>query len=81
MGSGENALMVSLHFTTQESFRNQISRVSQSYKGDPADIVEKILRDQNYLDSTRKLVCRTNCKHGQDGCTKQETVCCHSTSV
>ena len=55
MGSGENALIYSLQFTTQEAFRNQISRVSQSYKGDPADIVEKIVRDKNYLDSTRKL--------------------------
>ena len=42
MGSGESALIYSLQFTTQEAFRNQISRVSQSYKGDPADIVEKI---------------------------------------
>jgi len=54
-GAGENAIMYSLNFTTQEAFRNQISRISQSYKGDPAEIVEKILRDQNYLDSTRKL--------------------------
>ena len=48
-GAGENALLISLNFTTQESFRNQISKISQSYKGDPADIIEKILRDQNPL--------------------------------
>jgi hypothetical protein len=54
-GVGETSLMVSLNFTTQEAFRNQISRISQSYKGEPSEIVEKIIRDKNYLDSTRKL--------------------------
>lgn len=62
-GVGDQALMVSLNFTTQEAFRNQISKVSQSYKGDPADIVEKILRDQNYLDSTRKLFVEPTANH------------------
>ena len=32
MGEGENALMYSLNFTTQESFRNQVCKISQSYK-------------------------------------------------
>ena len=54
-GSGENALIVSLNFTTQEAMRNQVTRVSQSYRGEPTEIVEKIMRDENYLDSTRKL--------------------------
>ena len=62
-GAGDQALMVSLNFTTQESFRNQISKVSQSYKGDPAAIVDKILRDQNYLDSTRKLFVEPTANH------------------
>ena len=62
-GVGDSALLVSVNFTTQESFRNQISRISQSYKGDPADIVEKILRDQNYLDSTRKLFVEPTANH------------------
>ena len=30
-GAGENALLYSLNFTTQEAMRNQVSRVSQSY--------------------------------------------------
>ena len=54
-GEGENALLYSLNFTTQEAMRNQSSRVSQSYKGQPSEIIEKILRDKNYLDSTRRL--------------------------
>ena len=54
-GSGENALIVSLNFTTQEAMRNQVTRISQSYRGEPTEIVEKIMRDENYLDSTRKL--------------------------
>ena len=62
-GVNDSALLVSVNFTTQESFRNQISRISQSYKGDPADIVEKILRDQNYLDSTRKLFVEPTANH------------------
>ena len=61
--ANDSALLVSVNFTTQESFRNQISRISQSYKGDPADIVEKILRDQNYLDSTRKLFVEPTANH------------------
>lgn len=62
-GAGDQALMVSLNFTTQESFRNQISKVSQSYKGDPSEIIDKILRDQNYLDSTRKLFVEPTANH------------------
>ncbi len=54
-GEGENALLYSLNFTTQEAIRNQTSRVSQSYRGQPSEIVEKIVRDKNYLDSTRRL--------------------------
>ena len=45
-GAGENALLYSLNFTTQEAMRNQVSRVSQSYKGQPSEIIEKILRDK-----------------------------------
>ena len=63
MGEGENALMYSLNFTTQESFRNQVCKISQSYKGQPSDIVEKILRDKNYLDSTRKLFVEETANH------------------
>ena len=43
--------------------RNQVSRVSQSYKGQPSDIVEKILRDKNYLDSTRRLFAEETANH------------------
>ena len=63
MGEGENALLYSLDFTTQEAFRNQVCKISQSYKGQPSDIVEKILRDKNYLDSTRKLFVEETANH------------------
>ena len=62
-GAGETALIYSLNFTTSESFRNQVSRVSQSYKGQPSTIVEKIVRDENYLASTRKLHLEETANH------------------
>ena len=62
-GEGENALLYSLNFTTQEAMRNQVSRVSQSYKGQPSDIVEKILRDKNYLDLTRRYFAEETANH------------------
>lgn len=52
---GENALVVSLQFGSVEAFRNNTCRVSQSYKGQPSDIVEKILRDESYLRSKKPL--------------------------
>ena len=61
--AGDQALLVSLNFTTQEAFRNQISKISQSYKGDPSEIIEKILRDENYLDSTRNLFVEPTANH------------------
>ena len=54
-GIGENAQIVSLQFCSIESFRNQTSRVSQSYKGTTTDIVEKILRDEQYLRSKKRF--------------------------
>ena len=54
-GEGENAQVVSLQFCSTETLRNQTSRVSQSYRGTTTDIVEKILRDEFYLRSKKKL--------------------------
>ena len=54
-GDGENALVVSLQFGSVEAFRNNTCRVSQSYSGQPSDIVEKILRDESYLRSKKPL--------------------------
>mgnify|MGYP001196636200 CR=1 FL=1 len=54
-GDGENALIVSLQFGSIEAFRNNTCRVSQSYSGQPSDIVEKILRDETYLRSKKPL--------------------------
>lgn len=51
--SGETAQIVSLQFGSIEGFRNQTSRVSQSFSGVPSTIVEKILRDENYLRSKK----------------------------
>ena len=59
ISASEGANLISLNFTTQESFRNQTSRISQSYKGQPSDIVEKIIRDKNYLNSKRQLYSET----------------------
>ena len=52
-GDGENAQIISLQFGSMEGFRNTTSRVSQSYSGQPSQIVEKILRDENYLKSKK----------------------------
>ena len=52
---GEKALVVSLQFGSIEAFRNNTCRVSQSYSGQPSDIVEKILRDESYLRSKKPL--------------------------
>ena len=52
-GEGEGAQIVSLQFGSPEGFRNQTSRVSQSYSGQPSEIVEKILRDESYLKSKK----------------------------
>ena len=52
-GEGENAQIISLQFGSMEGFRNTTSRVSQSYSGQPNEIVEKILRDENYLKSKK----------------------------
>lgn len=52
---GESAQVVSLQFGSLEGFRNQTSRVSQSYSGQPNEIVEKILRDATYLNSKKSF--------------------------
>jgi len=51
--SGETAQVLSLQFGSLEGFRNTTCRVSQSYSGQPNEIVEKILRDTNYLRSKK----------------------------
>ena len=63
MGEGENALMYSLNFTTQNLFTIKYAKFHKSYKGQPSEIVEKILRDKNYLDSTRKLFVEETANH------------------
>ncbi len=55
MGEGENAQILSLQFGSMEGFRNTTCKVSQSYSGQPNSIVEKILRDENYLRSKKTL--------------------------
>ena len=51
----ESSEIVSLQFGSVEGLRNSSCRVSQSYKGSPADIVEKIIRDETYLKSAKKI--------------------------
>tara|TARA_B100000941_G_scaffold285410_1_gene257426 strand:- start:155 stop:1522 length:1368 start_codon:yes stop_codon:yes gene_type:complete len=55
LGDGEKANVVSLHFASQEVYRNAISKVSRSYKGSCSEIVDKIFRDKEYLDSDKQL--------------------------
>lgn len=50
---GETAQVISLQFGSAEAFRNTTTRVSQSYSGQPNEIVEKILRDETYLKSKK----------------------------
>ena len=52
-GEGENAQIISLQFGSAEGFRNNVCKVSQSFKGQPNQIVEKILRDETYLKSKK----------------------------
>ena len=54
-GLNEGSQVVSLEFASSEGLRNQTTRVSQSYSGQPSDIVEKILRDDSYLKSKKEL--------------------------
>ena len=50
---GETAQVISLQFGSVEGFRNTTCRISQSYSGQPNEIVEKILRDETYLKSKK----------------------------
>ena len=55
LGDGEKANVVSMHFASQEVYRNAISKISRSYKGSCSEIVDKIFRDKEYLDSDKQL--------------------------
>tara|TARA_B100000989_G_scaffold87072_1_gene62713 strand:- start:95 stop:1486 length:1392 start_codon:yes stop_codon:yes gene_type:complete len=55
MGDGEKATVVTLHFASQEVYKNAVSKISRSYKGSCSEIVDKIFRDKEYLDSDKKL--------------------------
>ena len=54
-GLNEASQVISLEFASSEGLRNQTCRISQSYSGQPSDIVEKILRDESYLNSKKEL--------------------------
>ena len=54
-GDGEKASVLSLHFESQEVYKNEISKISRSYKGSCSDIVDKIFRDKEYLDSDKEI--------------------------
>lgn len=51
----ERSEVISLQFGSIEGLRNSYCRVSQSYKGQPSEIVDKILRDETYLNSPKIL--------------------------
>lgn len=55
-GLNEGSQLISLEFASSEGLRNQTSRISQSYSGQPSEIVEKILRDESYLKSKKELI-------------------------
>ena len=50
-----NAQIVTLSFKSLETFRDNACRVSQSYSGQPSDIIDKILRDKSYLATTKRF--------------------------
>ena len=51
----QQASLISLSLTTNEMFSNLRKRVSQSYSGAYSEMVEKIFRDKNYLNSKKQL--------------------------
>lgn len=51
----EKVLMPRLFFTSQEVYHNATTRVSRSYSDTCSNIVSKILRDEQYLRSKKKL--------------------------
>ena len=51
----EKVLMPRLFFTSQEVYHNATTRVSRSYSDTCSSIVSKILRDEQYLRSKKKL--------------------------
>jgi len=53
VNDGTQAVTVS--FTTQDAYMNNRVRVSQSFKDEPSEIVKKILRDPQGLNSKKKL--------------------------
>ena len=50
-----NSQIVTLSFKSLETFRDSACRVSQSYSGQPSDIIDKILRDKSYLATTKRF--------------------------
>ena len=54
-GWDEGSQVASLQFQSSEGVHNQSCRISQSYSGQPSDIIEKILRDESYLRSKKEL--------------------------
>jgi len=49
------ARTISLRLTTNEMFLNLRKRISQSYTGGYSDMIKKIFRDNNYLNSKKRL--------------------------
>jgi hypothetical protein len=47
--------LYTLHFASREFIRNLRTKVSQTYRGDVASQVIKILMDKNYLDSRKEI--------------------------
>tara|TARA_Y100001937_G_C7128330_1_gene335967 strand:+ start:1717 stop:3093 length:1377 start_codon:yes stop_codon:yes gene_type:complete len=54
-GDGEKANIITFHFTSQEAYYNSTSLISKSYNGKCSEILKKILRDERYLRSSKKL--------------------------
>ena len=51
----EHTQVFRLEFVTPEAYSNVRTKVSQSYKGELSSIVKEIFRDENYLNSKKKL--------------------------
>ena len=55
IGESENSTVVTLHFTSQEAYRNARVKISKAYRGSCSEILEKIFRDESFIGSKRPI--------------------------
>jgi hypothetical protein len=55
LNMNDRTKLFTLRFTTGEFVRNQHVRVQQSFTGEPSDIIKKVLRGEEYLNSKKEF--------------------------